>query len=234
MGCGSGPGAERLIKFKYNDNTYTMNTLLNMIAEKPHVLRNGREAKYPVEIPLELSEEAKKDCDEYLKAFDTLLTAKAEFEKAKKAFKSTVGGESLLNAMIPQKGPLPVDEVIDKEDVEELKKLVSEAIGDNKIVETECSVQGYSIGMIVMKLENPILLRTVEEVTYKNYVWSKYDYNTHYVSFRDDRTKTVVFVKKDGCMYAPFQNDDFKELQDLEKAMLKRAEEKFAAANSQT
>lgn len=209
MGGSTGPGISRLIKVKHNDKNFIVDNSLQISVRK----QSDRELRYPVEIPLNMSEDAIKDFESYMKSYDVLERAKAEFEKAKNMFKTTVGGETLLNAMIPQKSPLPVDQVIAKDDVEELKKVVSSILGDNKIIETECSVKGYNCGLIVMKLEKPIIQTTVEDITYKDYSWSKYFYETYYDTSYDDTTKTLVFKKKGGSMYAPFYYADFLELQ---------------------
>lgn len=80
-----------------------------------------------------------------------------------------------------------------------------------------------------MKLEKPIIQTSVEDITYKDYSWSKYFYETYYDTSYDDTTQTLVFEKKGGSMYPPFYYADFLELQDLDKVMMKRLEEKIAA-----
>lgn len=82
MGGSTGPGTSRLIKVTHNDKNFIVDNSLQISVRK----QRNREIRYPVEIPLNMSEDAIKDFESYMKAYDALERAKAEFEKAKNIF----------------------------------------------------------------------------------------------------------------------------------------------------
>jgi hypothetical protein len=210
----SGPGTSRSLKVHQYPTTLTICEDLSI--QKPY----KENLKSPVENPVTLSQQAVSAVDTYLHAYKVLEIAKAQFEAAKKEFAASTGGQEVLNLLCPETGPLPVENVVSKEDMNALQALVEETIGpDNKVVTCSACVSGYDIGMVTLKLEKPIPLTTVENLKYNEYFWSKYDYNTQCIQFATDKSTTVRFAKK-GYQYPPYRNEDYKEVTAAEQQIL--------------
>jgi hypothetical protein len=210
MGGSGGPGVSRSIKVDMNGRRYILREDLDLSEDEKH---RGRYLRSPVEVPLTISEEVESDFNDYLASYVVLQAAKDAFNQAKERFRNSTGGKVLENAMVPQKGPLAVEEVHSPEDVESLKELVKQKIGgDHSITSTDLSVAGYSIGMVHITLDKPILLSEIVDITCGEYVWSNYDYKTNYMTFKTDKSNKLLFVKKGGREYPPFRYEDRAEL----------------------
>lgn len=205
-----GPGTCRIMKVTYGDKTYLLQENLDISENKPSGNRNP---KYPVEMPVSLPESVNEECEKYISAYETFEAARAEFKKAKQIFDKSLNAKPIKQTLIPQTGPLSLDQVINNEDVDALTKLVQEIIGpDNLVTSVRSSVEGYDIGIIVMKTEKPIPMKLIEPLKYNEYKWSKYDYTTKCISPLTDTTNRFIFMKKGGSQYPPFRIDDYKEI----------------------
>jgi hypothetical protein len=212
----SGPGTSRSLKV--HQDPITLMICEDLSIQKPY----KENLKSPVENPVTLSQQAVTAVDAYLHSYKILEIAKMQFEEAKKKFAASTGGKEVLKLLCPETGPLPVEQVVSKEDMNALQALVEETIGpDNKVITCSACVSGYDIGTVTLKLEKPILLTTVENLKYNEYFWSKYCYNTQSIQFATEKSTRVRFVKK-GHQYPPYRNEDCKEVTEAEQRILDR------------
>jgi hypothetical protein len=66
--------------------------------------------------------------------------------------------------------------------------------------------------MITVLLDKPILVSTISDIAYNDYIWCSCDVNTGYMTFKTDKTTTLLFVKKEGHMYESFRVEDEEEI----------------------
>jgi hypothetical protein len=202
----TGPGTSRKLLIRDNDFSGSINESLEIRQEK-------KQGCYPVEVPIQLSEQAETILQTYLNAHAELEAAKLKFANAKNAFAKSEGGKEIQKYLAPQPETLPEEEVVSEEDVQELRALVENVLDDtNSIIKCTKLVKGYNIGKVIMKLKNPIPFSLVESLTYKDYVWA-HPYKTYNISVvtKDNTTSTVEFAKS-GSMYPPYREEDYKEI----------------------
>jgi hypothetical protein len=202
----SGPSSCRKLQITEGENCYEMEESLELKPMKWHL-------GYATKASVEVSETATADFANYLSALKVLQAAKDEFAKAKQAFEESPGGKEFKKLLVPQTGPLPAEEVISEEDKAGLCKKIQEHVGsDYTVLKAHGSVRGYNVGMITVLLDKPILVSTISDITYKDYIWCSCDITTNQITFKTDMTTKLLFVKKGGYMYEPFRIEDEEEI----------------------
>jgi hypothetical protein len=211
----SGPGTARYLAFP--DELVEIDEKLSLVDD-----RFSKNYRNPQGTPVTLSEKASKDFEEYLLAYRQFKEAEKKYLLIKKQFSETDGGKEMKKILHPDEESLPIESVINKDDIAMLSSIIEKEFGSKTTVH-KTEVIGYDGAHIILTSDKDIKESDLKKLDFKNYRFDMNGISFKYVDKIPVITK-IGFTSNVYHQYPPFRYEDYKELTEINKQRLQQYE----------